>query len=44
MNEKAYEEFVNFVMNEVSDEKIENLFQEMGIDIDLNKPWEDDNA
>jgi len=33
------EEFFDFIMNEVSDEKIEDLFQEMGIDINLNKPW-----
>lgn len=32
----TYEEYVNFVMNEVSDEKIENLFAEMGIEIDLS--------
>ena len=37
--EQSFEEFVDFVMNEVSDEKIEDLFQEMGIEIDLNKPW-----
>ena len=41
---KTYDEFVEFVMNEVSDEKIEDLFFEMGIDIELNKPWGDDNA
>lgn len=35
----TFEEFVDFVMNEVSDEKIEDLFQEMGIEINLNKPW-----
>lgn len=35
----TYEEFVDFVMNEVSDEKITDLFEEMGIAIDLNKPW-----
>jgi len=40
VNEKTYEEFVDYVMNDVSDEKIEDLFREMGIDIDLNKPWE----
>jgi len=38
----AFEEFVDFVMNEVSDEKIEDLFEEMGIEINLNKPWEDE--
>ena len=38
----TYEEFVDYIMNEVSDEKIEDLFQEMGIDIDLNKPWSDE--
>ena len=35
----TFEEFVDFVMNDVSDEKIEDLFQEMGIEINLNKPW-----
>lgn len=39
----TYEEFVSFVMNEVEDEKIENLFQEMGIEIDLNKPWPEED-
>jgi hypothetical protein len=38
----TFEEFVDFVMNEVSDEKIEDLFEEMGIEINLNKPWEDE--
>lgn len=38
----TYDEFVNFVMNEVSDEQITDLFEEMGIEIDLNKPWEDE--
>ena len=37
--EKSYEEFVDYIMNDVSEEKIEDLFYEMGIDIDLNKPW-----
>ena len=37
--EKTYEEFVDFIMNEVPDEKIEDLFQEMGIEINLDKPW-----
>lgn len=35
----TYEEFIDFVMNDVSDEQITNLFDEMGIEIDLNKPW-----
>lgn len=38
----VFEEFVDYVMNEVSDEKIEDLFEEMGIEINLNKPWEDE--
>jgi hypothetical protein len=41
-DEKSFEEFADYIMNEVSDEKIEDLFQEMGIDIDLNKPWSDE--
>ena len=41
-DEESFDEFANFIMNEVSDEKIEDLFFEMGIDIDLNKPWTDD--
>ena len=40
--EQPFEEFANYIMNDVSDEKIEDLFQEMGIDIDLNKPWSDE--
>lgn len=40
--DKAFLEFVNFVMNDVSDEKIEDLFFEMGIDIDLNKRFDFD--
>lgn len=40
----TYEEFVDFVMNEVSDEKITDLFEEMGIEIDLNKPWSEEDA
>ena len=39
--EKVFEEYAEYIMNEVSDEKIEDLFFEMGIDIDLNKPWSD---
>ena len=42
--EKSVEEFVNYIMNEVSDENITNLFQEMGIEINLNKSWEDEDA
>jgi len=38
----TYEEFVDFVMNEVSDEQITDLFEEMGIEINLNKPWDED--
>jgi len=33
--EDSFEEFANFILNEVSDEKIEDLFAQMGIDIDL---------
>jgi len=40
----VYEDFVEFVMNEVSDEKITDLFEEMGIEIDLNKPWGNEDA
>lgn len=40
--DKAFEEYAEFIMNDVSDEKIENLFYEMGIDIHLNKPWADE--
>ena len=40
----TYEEFIDFVMNDVSDEQITNLFDEMGIEIDLNKPWVEDDA
>lgn len=38
----SFEEFADYIMNEVSDERIEDLFEEMGIDIDLNKPWGDE--
>lgn len=38
----AYEEFVEYVMNDVSDEKIEDLFEEMGIEINLNKSWDEE--
>ena len=37
---KTFEEFADYIMNDVSDEKIEDLFFEMGIDIDLNKEWD----
>ena len=40
--EQSFEEFADYIMNDVSDEKIEDLFHEMGIDIDLNKPWGDE--
>lgn len=40
--EDTFEEFASYIMNDVSDEKIEDLFQEMGIEIDLNKPWSDE--
>lgn len=38
--DKSFEEFADYIMNDVSDEKIEDLFAEMGIDIDLNKDWD----
>jgi len=38
----TYQEFIEFVLDEVSDEKIEDLFEEMGIEINLNRPWEDE--
>jgi hypothetical protein len=38
--EQTFEEFADYIMNDVSDEKIEDLFFEMGIDIDLNKDWD----
>ena len=41
MEKDTFEEFAEFIMNDVSDEKIEDLFFEMGIDIDLNKPWDE---
>ena len=37
--EQSFEEFANYIVNDVSDESIENLFEEMGIEIDMNKPW-----
>lgn len=40
--DKAFEEYAEYIMNDVSDEKIEDLFYEMGIEIDLNKPWDFD--
>lgn len=39
-----YEEFIDYVINEISDEKIEDLFDEMGIEINLNKSWDDEDA
>lgn len=38
---KTIEEYVEMLDN-VSDESIENLFEEMGIDINLNKDWDDE--
>ena len=35
--EQTFAEYADYIMNDVSDEKIEDLFFEMGIDIDLNK-------
>ena len=37
---KTIEEYVEMLDN-VSDESIENLFEEMGIDINLNREWDD---
>jgi len=37
----TFEEYVKLI-NETADEKIEDLFAEVGIDIDLNKPWDND--
>lgn len=37
----TFEEYVQ-LLDEVGDERIEDLFNEMGIDIDLNKPWGDE--
>lgn len=37
-------EFKDFIMNEVSDEKIEKLFADMGIKINLNKSKDENNA
>ena len=36
---KTIEEYVEMLDN-VSDESIENLFEEMGIDINLNREWD----
>lgn len=38
---KTIEEYVEMLDN-VSDESIENLFEEMGIDINLNREWNDE--
>ncbi len=35
---QTIEEYVEMLDN-VSDESIENLFEEMGIEININKPW-----
>lgn len=43
MKKDIYEEYVE-MLDEVSDERIEDLFEEMGIEIDLNKPWGDEYA
>lgn len=40
--DKAFEEYAKYIMDEVSDEKIEDLFYEMGIEINLKKPWTED--
>ena len=38
---KTIEDYVEMLDN-VSDESIENLFEEMGIDINLNREWDDE--
>jgi|TARA_R110000782_G_scaffold242954_2_gene329495 hypothetical protein len=38
MQHETFEEFAEYIMNDVSDEKIVALFAEMGIEIDLDKP------
>lgn len=38
---KTIEEYVEMLDN-ASDESIENLFEEMGIDINLNREWDDE--
>lgn len=38
------QEYIEHILNDVSDEKITDLFQEMGIEINLNKPWSDEDA
>ena len=38
---KTIEEYVEMLDN-VSDESIENLFEEMGIYINLNREWDDE--
>ena len=37
----TYDEYAK-MLDDVSDERIEDLFYEMGIDIDLNKEWDFD--
>ena len=36
------QEYIDMVMN-ASDEKIERLFADMGIEIDLDKPFDEDD-
>jgi len=35
-------DYIDYIMNEVPDEKIEQLFEEMGIEINLTKGETDD--
>ena len=44
MDNDSYEDFINFIMYEVSDEKIEELFNEMGIEINLTNSEKTENT
>jgi hypothetical protein len=41
---KNKKDYIDYIMNEVSDEKIEKLFADMSIKINLNKPRSENNA
>lgn len=41
---KNKKDYIDYIMNEVSDEKIEKLFADMGIKINLNKSKDENNA
>jgi len=41
---KNKKDYIDYIMNEVSDEKIEKLFADMGIKINLNKLRSENNA